>query len=136
MLTIELDRIPKTILRGNSNAQSWRAKAAAKREMRELGYQYGTLLKERHPDVEFPLRGELAISIAYWNLRRVDCDNMLIGYKYFLDGLQDIRRKFKSAGVFMDDSQITLMSISRHKGEPRSLILIRKHDEVTDDVVI
>ena len=125
MFVVQLPFVPKSILRGNSVAQSWRPKAQAKKEMRESGEAHGLEIVAKHPDVDFPLKTDLHIAISYWNVRRVDCDNMLIGYKALLDGMQGI--------VYADDRQIQMMSISRHKGDPATMIVIREIEPEEDD---
>ena len=86
---IELPWIPREELRGNSRAH-FQVKARYASELQERGIEYGLAVKTWiSPLLDYPIMGPLALDITAWNKRRIDYDNLLIGYKSFLDGLQD-----------------------------------------------
>ena len=69
------------------------------------GVEYGLVAKEEHPDVEFPLTGKLAIFFTVWTDEdEIDGDNMIIGFKPFVDGLQTIQAD-QSAGAGVIDER-------------------------------
>ena len=129
MLQITLDYVPPAILRGNSTAQSWHAKAKAKKDMRENGWAYGLELKQQNPDIEFPLQGSIALCVDMWTPRRIDADNLLYGMKHFTDGLEEASHRHVGAGVFKNDNQIRAMFIRTHKGVSKTMLTIYRADE-------
>ena len=113
-VSFALDWIPPAAARGNSRA-NWAAKARAVRELRESGQAHALgFLNEGGGPLEPPY----ALDIAATLKRAVDGDNLLIGYKGFLDGLQD-------GGAIADDSNIADWRLRTAKGgEARSEVTI------------
>ena len=77
--------------------------------------------------------GPLALDITAWNKRRIDYDNLLIGYKSFLDGLQEVVKRDEwgevpGAALIGDDSQIVEATIRVRIGAPRTILTLRRAD--------
>ena len=131
-IALVTDWVPEPELRGNSRAHMY-AKAGHAAELNDLGWFYGMELKQQQPYLQTPLRGILEIEIWCWTKRDiVDGDNMQIGYKHFIDGLQEWRRnrgvKLPGAHLITNDSQIKHWHIHMLKGAPASIIEIRETD--------
>ena len=124
VVKIDLPWIPHEDLRGNSRAH-YQKKARAASEMNLRGVEYGLVAKEEHPEVEFPLTGKLAVFLEVVTTKPIDGDNLMIGFKPFIDGLQ-VEQSDGSvgAGVIVNDAQIVHWSINLAQGTPRSSILL------------
>lgn len=127
---IDLPWVAEEILRGNSRAH-WAPKAAAVSEQLERGIEYGLVAKTDHPYIDFPIRGLLSVEITVWNTRPLDWENVAIGYKGFLDGLQEVWKRDKygdapGAGVVVDDVQFVDGVVRTRVGTPRTRIVIRR----------
>ena len=103
-VAIDMEWIPPASLRGNSR-QNRHQRARLNREVRDKFQQYA---EEMLNDGEIePLKDtDLHLEIVVWTARSIDLDNMLIGYKPVMDGLQ-------KAGVLVDDKRIASIHISR-----------------------
>ena len=82
LIVIDLPWIPQEEVRGNSRVV-WQVKARLVSELVDRGVEYGLVAKQDHPEYEYPLKGPLAIEITAWNTKRIDHENVLIGYKGF-----------------------------------------------------
>ena len=89
--TIELGWIPPAVLRGNMRG-SYRGREEARTEMKDAGLCNGM-------ELNLPTSlGECEVTfVLFHNRRALDLDNMLIGYKYWMDGMV-------KSGVFRDDN--------------------------------
>ena len=131
VIRIELPWIPPAELRGNSRAH-FQVKARHASQLQERGIEYGIAAKlESGRLLDYPIMGPLALDITAWNRRRVDYDNLLIGYKSFLDGLQEVVKRdewgeVRGAGVIHDDSQIVEATIRSRIGAPRTILILRR----------
>ena len=130
VIRIELPWIPPAELRGNSRAH-FQVKARHASELQERGIEYGIAAKTDHPHLDYPITGSLSLEVTAWNKRQVDYDNLLIGYKSFLDGLQEVVKRDKwgevpGAGLIHDDSQIVEAAIRVRIGAPRTILTLRK----------
>ena len=113
----DMEWVPPEQVRGNSRAH-WRTKARRVQEMRESGLAHGLEVISASGDTMWPLRGNLSLSVKATVKRWMDGDNLLIGYKGFIDGLAD-------AGVLMDDKQISFWGINVEVGkDERSVIVL------------
>lgn len=103
-LTVEVGWIPVAAVRGNSRANRYE-KARWVREYRESGFVYGgEWLRKGNA----PLRSPYTLAIRAYTERSVDGDNLLIGYKAFIDGLAD-------SGAIADDREIAEWRIAVHQ---------------------
>ena len=95
MFSTLVNWIPPSSLRGNSRGSHWKQSAEDKKVMRRSGYDHGIawLAKPGNARLIPPLH----VEIVYRNPRAIDGDNLLIGYKSFIDGLIE-------AGVLIDDA--------------------------------
>lgn len=103
-----LNGLPADKLRGNSRA-TWQVRARYVREARTDACMMGRKYVEDHPDVEFPLTGNIAVNISFQTVRPNDMFNLLHGLKSFFDGLED-------AGVIDNDGNIRHAVLSKKKG--------------------
>ena len=100
--------------------------------VRGAGVEYGLAAKTEYPHNEYPIHGQLAIEITAWNPKRVDWDNLAIGYKAFQDGLQEVIKRDRlgfevlGAGVIVDDRQIVKATIDMRTGGERTEIVLRR----------
>ena len=94
--------IPESVLRGNSKA---RRNVYAKAAMPIRNWAYN-LAYNYHND--WPLHSPLVIYIGAGVQRIIDVDNLLRGYKQFVDGLED-------GGVLFNDRDITTYVVCREK---------------------
>jgi len=106
-IRIIIDWLPPAGVRGNSRAH-WRGKAKAARDLRESGYIRGWEWRSRGGRA---LVGELALLIRarVKGGKRIDGDNLLIGFKAFIDGLSD-------SGAIPDDVLISDWRILIERG--------------------
>ena len=91
-IRIDLPWIPNPQLRGNASNHHM-VKVKFVREMRDRGLEYGLVAKQDHPDIDYPIKGPLFAEITAWNPQPVDWDNLAIGYKAFMDGLQRVMKR-------------------------------------------
>ena len=130
-------------VRGNSRAH-WAVKARETAEMVDRGVEYGLVAKQDHTEYEYPLKGPLAIEITAWNTKRIDHENVLIGYKGFLDGLQMVVKRDEygdvpGAGVIVEDSQFVTSTVKPRIGDSEDPDhhhqdgLLRRRHETTED---
>ena len=106
---------PPAILRGNARGH-WTKRKAAIAEMRESGFAHGLGYLNAG---NAPLTPPYALDVRFTVKRTVDVDNLLIGLKAFIDGVQD-------SGAIADDKRIERITADRRKGEPRTEITIRE----------
>ena len=99
-MLIVIPDIPPASLRGNSRAGHWGQRNADRKAWRELGWAIG---KEKLSEYD-PLSTPVAVSLRVWMRRRIDLDNLLIGYKPLWDGLED-------SGLLANDRLIESMTI-------------------------
>ena len=114
--------------RGNARLH-WAPKARHVADMRETGVDEGVLYKRARPGEDFPILGPLLLEVEAWTPTHVDGDNLLIGYKGFLDGLGEGTRVHPGAGVIHDDRQIIDWRIRMRRGNPRTLITLTVVDD-------
>ena len=115
--------IPPKGLRGNSRLH-YMAKSSIAKEQRELGAQAGLKAIAVNSgsmlfDISLPIRPQ-SISIIATCRRAIDGDNLLIGYKPFIDGLSD-------AGLITDDRHIKHWKIEIRAGEPQTEIHLKNY---------
>lgn len=115
-LLIQTDWVPEPVLRGNSRV-GWRGKAKPLRIARNVGYAEGLQWLSQNRNYESGLREQaIGLLIVADVNRRVDSDNLLIGYKPFIDGLAD-------AQIIPDDRHIEQIAIRvRVNGIERSTL--------------
>lgn len=101
-LNLAFNRIPPAGVRGNSRKHHMQ-KAIDVRAEREFGVLIGLQMLAKCPGHAFPL-SPYAIEIVADTVRPIDGDNLMIGYKPFIDGLVE-------AGVIVDDRHIKRWSI-------------------------
>ena len=104
----EFDFLPPASVRGNSRA-GWRAKAAAVRSLRESGFARGLEWRATDATLAPPYR----LTVRFRVGRSIDWDNLAIGVKPVIDGLED-------AGVIADDREIREARVSVERGAPKS----------------
>ena len=92
--SFDFDGLPPASVRGNSRV-NWRTKARAVRALRETGAARGMAWR----GLNATLRPPYIMSVRFRMRRRVDLDNLAIGLKGLIDGLQE-------AGVITDDKEI------------------------------
>ena len=102
--SVELDWLPPPDAKPNSR-KGWRAKARAVAALRESGLAHGL---EWLGQGGRTLRPPYSLTVDARCKRVQDGDNLLIGFKGFVDGLED-------AGVLTDDGRITEWTIRVHK---------------------
>lgn len=116
---IDLDWIPPADVRGNALGAHRSARFASKARLRESGLAHGLEARERHPTDAWPMSGPLTIRFEVDCKRRIDGDNLLVGYKAFVDGLSD-------ADVIRDDADIIEWQIRVRAGRtPCTRVLLR-----------
>ena len=124
IIGLSVDWVPPPVLRGNYTG-SWRARIQPRRAAVELGIALGREYRNTHPETNWPLDGPLALTVITHTPRAVDYDNLLIGYKPFIDGLQQfLRDKSEGAGLIIDDKQIKDARIVLATGPEYSEILL------------
>ena len=125
VVAFDLNWIPQAELRGNSRV-SWQERSSLFAEIVGLG-----VIEARHymnftsQGVEWPMEGPLQIHIVASNPRAIDGDNLLYGYKAFIDGLAQ-------AGLIKDDREITRWAIEVKKGQPNTELVLSKRPEDGD----
>jgi len=87
--------------------------------LRTAGVDMGVLFKRARPGEDFPIAGPLELYVEAWSPRHIDGDNLLIGYKGFLDGLGVGTWNNPGAGVIEDDRQIVSWTIRLHRDRSR-----------------
>ena len=114
MPAFNLDYIPPAQARGNARGH-WSKRATAIADLRESGFVHGLeYLNAGGSPIDPPYSVRIAATVR----RRIDIDNLLIGYKPFIDGLQDAR-------VIRDDVDILRLSIETERGKTeRSTVTI------------
>ena len=131
LFKIDLDWIPPAETRGNTREHHialWRQR----RELMDRGVEYGHVAQTEYPDNVYPITGALAVEITAWNPKRIDWDNLAIGYKSFIDGLQTVTGRDRwgfetlGAGVIEDDKQIVEATIRVKIGPERSELIYRR----------
>ena len=132
LIVIDLPWIPQEEVRGNSRVV-WQVKARLVSELVDRGVEYGLVAKQDHPEYEYPIKGPLAIEITAWNTKRIDHENVLIGYKGFLDGLQMVVKRDEygdvpGAGLIVEDSQFVTSTVKPRIGDPKTRIIITRTD--------
>ena len=122
---IDVDWIPPASLRGNALASHRTRRYSDKKLLRESGLAHGLELRQ-NADACFPLTGRLRLLIQATVKRRIDGDNLLVGYKPLVDGLAD-------AGVIRDDADIWEWTIRVDVGrEERTVLTIQAPCECED----
>ena len=117
--TIELGWIPPGVLRGNMRG-SYRGREKARTAMKEAGKHNGMEL-----GLDAPLEQCEVTFTLYHNRQALDLDNMLIGYKYWMDGMV-------TGGVFTDDNAVHVSALTIRwggkvkKGESRTRVTIEE----------
>ena len=91
---------------------SWQQKARYVKRYRESGFEHGLVKMANEPD-GWPLRGDLLIDVCFTARRRVDLDNLFVGLKPWIDGLEDV-------AILANDRQIV---------EARVRVQIGKRDQ-------
>ena len=81
-IVIELDWIPPAELRGN-NREHYMARHRHIADLRDRGIEYGLLAKEKHPGIDYPIMGALALEVTAWNAKRIDIENALFWLQGF-----------------------------------------------------
>lgn len=114
-LDLQFDRLPSASVRGNSRLHHIPKSLATKAE-REFGVLIGMQLIAQQPSIKFPLIPS-SIEIVAQSERSIDGDNLLIGYKPFIDGL--VR-----SGVLEDDEPIKTWTIQLLTGNPNTKMKI------------
>lgn len=116
LLDLNFDRLPSASVRGNSRLHHIPKALATKAEL-EFGVLVGMQVIAKAPKIQFPMVATGIVIVAH-SIRPIDGDNLLIGYKPFVDGL--VR-----AGVLKDDAFIKSWSIELLKGKPHTDMKIR-----------
>ena len=102
-----VDWIPPEGLRGNFRGH-WGKQAGLAQDMRETGIALGLEFKQLTGSLPgfWPVTGPLAVDI--WVTHSgIDGDNLLYGYKRFIDGLQvTLSDGSRGAGIIQNDRQI------------------------------
>ena len=110
---LELGFIPPAAVRGNSRSAR-QAKAKTVRSLRRSGYDHAREWLANNA----PLRPPYRVEYHAYTKRRIDADNLLIGYKPILDGIAD-------SGAITDDGFVRHMSIETHPGHKQERSTIR-----------
>ena len=130
--TFELPWVPPAEVRGNIRL-GWAQKARHVDILRTAGVDEGVLYRRAHPDEEFPIPGPLELRVEAWAPRHIDGDNLLIGYKGFLDGLGAGTWKNPGAAVIGDDHQIVSWSIRLQRRAGRSVLSLTSAESHGDN---
>lgn len=117
--------IPPENVRGNSRAH-WGARSRGARQLLESGLAHGLELRQLTPDA-YPMLGPLAIEYRVTARRKVDFDNLHVGYKHWLDGLQlelpGRKPRRAGAGIIEDDRQFVKSTIITREGNRDETII-------------
>ena len=117
---LEFDRLPSASVRGNSRLHHIPKSLATKAE-KEFGVLVGMQVITKNPGLNYPLEA-LEVKIVAQSVKAIDGDNLLIGYKPFIDGLT-------AAGLIQDDASIKAWSIELLTGEPHTKIRIHGRED-------
>ena len=117
--TLLLYWIPPEEVRGNSNANRW-AKARVTKRVRQSAIEH--LLAELPEFTHYTRKVLITFQFHHW--RKIDCDNLAIGMKPFVDGLV-------GSEMFIDDDPDHVVYGAHtfalcKKGESRTIVTIEE----------
>ena len=130
---IEIAYLPPECLRGNSR-EHWGPKSGWTKLMRESGYWHGKEAIQHH-GLDEPIDELLALVIDAWTPNAIDYDNLLIGFKPFVDGLGVGTKRDPGAGLISDDRLIRRATIRMHQAlqdEERCVLTLEPISEMPD----
>lgn len=100
--------VPHQKLRGNARGH-WTGRVKYVQDMRNLGLVLANSWRNSQERGELPIKGPYELRVDVWVKRWIDGDNLIIGYKSFVDGMVHAR-------IIEDDRRIKRWTIEVNLG--------------------
>ena len=116
--------VPEDMLRGNARLHHMQ-KYRLTSKLRQDGADFGVIYKNQHPEISYPVADALRLHLDVWGKRHIDWENIAIGYKSFIDGLEVPNKQgVPGACLIVNDRHIKEVRIGLHTGKTYTTLLL------------